>query len=340
MDGVTDPAKAKELVVRGSLKYEQARNMVGFGRIEGLAFDLSEGVVVGLGAASISFCVSSALIYLRNGDAAAALQAAAWQAGKVGLLSTGSYVAVQQIHRIAPVQSLLDCIDVSGLPPTLREVLQNGLGVKSKNALERALGGAAVSSVVSLGIATAPDLYRMIRREITLAKLKRTVITATGGTVGAFVGSVVGGAAAAPAGPLGIFIGRTAGGIVGGLAVTATIDWLFAEQREREEAMANQRFQAHLAYLALTFAMTEQEVQIVVRNFLSVGNKATQQKILAGKFEGRAYLNSVLKPMVVGVVKQRAYLPPAEQGRVASREGNSNEVVDRAAARRAEPVAS
>lgn len=330
VEGVTDPAKAEELVVRGRLKYEQARNMVGFGRIEGLAFDLAEGAVVGLGAASISFCVSSALIYLRNGDATAALQAAAWQAGKVGLLSTGSYVAIQQIHRIAPVQSLLDCINVGGFPPTLREVLKNGMGVKADNALNRALGGAAVSSVVSIGMATAPDLYRMIRREITLAKLKRTVVTATGGAVGAFVGSVVGGAVAAPAGPLGIFIGRTAGGIVGGLAATATIDWLFAEQREREEAMANHRFQAHLAYLTLTFAMTEQEVQIVVRNFLSVGGKSTQQKILAGKFEGRVYLNSLLKPMVVGVVKQRAYLPSPEESLGIPLEATTSEVTGRA----------
>lgn len=302
--GVDDPAAAKDLVSKGGVTYEQARNIVRFGRLEGLAFDVVDGAVVGISAASVSFCLSAAMIYLRNGDGKAALQAAGWQAAKVGATTTVSYVAVQQLHRAAPVQALLKTIDVSGFPPTLHEMLAKGMGVK-KSALNRALGGVAVSSVVAIGIASAPDMYRMMRREITPAQLKRTVVTATAGTAGAFVGSVIGGAVGAPAGPLGLFIGRAGGGILGGMAGTFTADWFFAEQREREQALANDRFRAHLSYMALTFALTEAELQVTLRNFMRLSNKHTQQRILSGDYEGRAYLNSVLKPLVVGVVKQR-----------------------------------
>lgn len=302
--GVDDPAAAKELVVKGGTTYEQAKNIVRFGRLEGLAFDVVDGAVVGIGAASVSFCLSAAMIYLRNGDGKAALQAAGWQAAKVGATTTFSYVAVQQLHRAAPVQALLKTIDVSGFPPTLRDMLQAGTGLKGK-ALNRALGGVAVSSVVAIGMATAPDMYRMMRREITAAQLKRTVVAATAGTAGAFVGSVIGGAVGAPAGPLGLFIGRAGGGILGGMAGSLTADWFFAEQREREQVQANERFRAHLSYMALTFALTEAELQVTLRNFMQLSNKQTQQRILSGDYEGRAYLNSVLKPLVVGVVKQR-----------------------------------
>jgi len=306
--GVSDPAAASELVTKGQVTYDQARNIVRFGRIEALALDVAEGAVVSLGAASVSFCVSAALIYLRNGDSKAALQAAAWQAGKVGASTMVSYVAVQQLHRLAPVQALLKTINVSGFPPTLRDMLIKGMGQKSDNALKHALGGAAVTSVVAIGVATAPDIYRVIRRQVTAAQLKRTVVAATAGTVGAFVGSVAGGMAGAPAGPLGVFIGRTGGGILGGLAGTLGTEWFFAEEREREQVLANERFRAHLSYLALTFGLTEDEVQVVVRNFLQLSSKHTQQRILSGFYEGRAYLNSILKPVVVGVVKQRDYL--------------------------------
>ncbi|WP_282266458.1 hypothetical protein [Stenotrophomonas sp. PS02298] len=302
--GVDDPAAAKELVVQGGTTYEQAKNIVRFGRLEGLAFDVVDGAVVGISAASVSFCLSAALIYWRNGDGKAALQAAGWQAAKVGATTMGSYVAIQQLHRVAPVQALLKTIDVSGFPPTLQDMLATGMGVK-KTALNRALGGVAVSSVVAIGMASAPDIYRMMRKEITAAQLKRTVVGAAAGTAGAFVGSVIGGAIGAPVGPLGLFIGRAGGGILGGMAGSFTADWFFAEQREREQAQANQRFRAHLSYMALTFALTEAELQVTVRNFMLLSNKQTQQRILSGEYEGRAYLNSLLKPLVVGVVKQR-----------------------------------
>ena len=305
--GVSDPAMAKELVVKGGVTYEQARNIVRFGRLEGLAFDIADGAVVSLGAASVSFCTSAALIYLRNGDGKAAVQAAALQAGKVGATTLVSYVAIQQLHRSATVQSLLKTINVGGFPPTLQDFLARGMGVKH-HALNRALGGVAISSVVAIGMATAPDVYRMMRREITTAQLQRTLATATAGTAGAFVGSVIGGALGAPVGPLGLFIGRASGGVLGGMTASMTMDWLFAEQREREQAQANQRFRAHLSYLAMTFALTEAEVQATVANFMKLSNKHTQQRILSGDHDGRAYLNSLLKPLVVGVVKQRDYL--------------------------------
>ncbi len=312
--GVSDPDKAVEIVKRGSLKYEHAQNIVKFGRLESLTYDAAEGAIAGVGAASISFCISSTLVYVRTGDASVAVQAAALQAGKAGLTTAVSYVATQQLHRVEVVQSALSHIDVCCLSPTLRDVLKGGFGVTSNNALNHALRGAVVTAVVSVAVSSGPDLYKLIRKEITAAKLKRTVAKAASGVVGGVVGSVAGGAVGSMIGPFGTWAGRFIGGTVGSIAVAALVDCFFSEQKEREREAANQLFRAHLEHLAVTFALTPEELRCVVRNFLRLSSEDMHQRILAGKNHGRPYLNSVLKPLVVGVVKQRDYLalaPPA-----------------------------
>jgi hypothetical protein len=309
MQPVTDPDEAVNIIRKGHLTYEHARNLTKFGTWESLTYDAAEGMVAGAGSATIGFSITAGLVYIRTGDAKVALQAAVIQAGKSGLVAAVSHVGAQQLHRIELVQSALQHVELSCLSPSVQKALMAGYGVTSVNHLNYALRGNIVSAVVSVALTSVPDVYRLIRREVTLAKLKRTVVTGTGAAVGGAAGMVAGGAVgSAVAGPFGTWAGKIIGGSLGAMAVGALIDAFFAEQKDREREAANAHFRAHLEHLALGFSLSEEELRCVIRNFLRLSNDEMHQKILAGKNNGRQYLNSVLKPIVVGVVKQRDYI--------------------------------
>lgn len=306
MHPITDPDEAVNIIKKGHLTYEHAKNLTKFGTWESLTFDAAEGVIAGVGSAGIGFSITAGLVYIRTGDTKIAAQAAAIQAGKSGLTTAASYVGTQQLHRIELVQTALKHVDLSCIPPAVQRALIAGYGVESLNQLNHALRGNVVSAVVSIAVTSVPDVYRLIRREVTFAKLQRTVATAAGGVVGGTVGAVAGGAmGGAYGGPFGVWAGKLIGGTMGGLIGTAVIDSFFAEQKERERQAANALFRAHLEYLALGFSLSEEELRCVIKNFLRMSGENTHQRILAGKNKGRPYLNSVLRPLVVGVVKQR-----------------------------------
>lgn len=307
MHSITNPDQATEIVRRGHLTYEHAKNLTKFGRWESISYDAAEGIVTGAGSATIGFSVTAGLVYFRTGDAKVALQAAAIQAGKAGLTAAVSHISTQQLHRIELVQGALKHVDMNCLPSSVRTVLEAGYGVTSANQLNHAMRGNIVAAIVSVAVTSVPDVYRLIRREVTLAKLKRTALTATGAVVGATAGSVAGGAVGVVYGPLGAWAGKFIGGTLGTMAGGALVDALFADQKEREREAANSLFRAHLEHLALGFSLNEGELRCVIKNFLRVSSDDMHQKILAGKRGGRPYLNSVLKPIVVGVVKQRDF---------------------------------
>ena len=53
--GVTDPSKAKDIIKKGSVTYQQAKNIAKAGNIDSLLFDIKTQAVVGLYGFSIAF---------------------------------------------------------------------------------------------------------------------------------------------------------------------------------------------------------------------------------------------------------------------------------------------
>lgn len=65
--GVTDPAKAKDIVRRGNYTYEQAKNIAKAGNIDSLKFDAQNGMITGAYAGGISAGISFA-VSIWNGE--------------------------------------------------------------------------------------------------------------------------------------------------------------------------------------------------------------------------------------------------------------------------------
>ncbi|MGE8451417.1 MAG: hypothetical protein ACN6OP_12510, partial [Pseudomonadales bacterium] len=161
--GVTDPARAKDLVVKGSLTYDQAKNITRFGTFESVSYDIAEGSIIAMGAGGISFAITATISYLNTGDTRQALRAACLQGGSAFGKALIVYVGTQQLHRLATVQAAVKIVDVSNLSKPMALALQKSMGVSNTRQLNQALRGTVVASLVVVAVTSGPDLVKMIR---------------------------------------------------------------------------------------------------------------------------------------------------------------------------------
>lgn len=311
--GVTDPKDAVKLIRKGHLTYSQARNITKFGTFESIAYDITEGVVVGAVAGGISFGVSATLFYLKTQDHRQALRVASIQAGKSFGRSLTVYVAAQQLHRVHFIQRSLTLIDVTSLAPSTRGLLAQGMGV-SKSGLNKALRGTLISSIAVIAVTTGPDLLKLARGRISKAQFAKNLAVASSGVAGGAVGSIAGGILAAPLGPIGAMVGRTAGGIIGGIVATAVSTKLLGKLVQEDRELIIGIIQAQLEYLAIAFMLAKEEIDSVNANLDKALTQKSLEVIFAAKDQRRAMANFFLKPVVVAVVRQRPVVSysPAE----------------------------
>ncbi|WP_336579296.1 hypothetical protein [Alcaligenes sp. CHO6] len=305
--GVTDPARAKDLVIKGSLTYEQAKNITRFGTFESVSYDIAEGSIIAVGAGGISFAITATISYLNTGDARQALRAACLQGGRAFSKTLIVYVGTQQLHRLATVQAAVKIIDVSNLSEPMALALQKSMGVNNTRQLNQALRGTVVASLVVVAVTSGPDLVKMIRGRMSSAQFTKNVAVTAGSTAGGAVGAIAGGALGASFGPVGIWVGKFAGGMVGGAlagAVTNSIaKTLVTEDRELMLAI----IQRQVEYLAILFMLTEPEIKNLSANLNAVITPKALETMY-GSASRKAFANLLVKPVVVNIIKQRPTL--------------------------------
>lgn len=305
--GVTDPNEASKLVIKGHLTYEQAKNITRFGTFHSITYDVAEGAVVAVSAGGICFAVTATISYLNTGDAKKALQAASVRGGKAFGRALTVYVATQQLHRLATVQAAVKIIDVGSMSKSMAEALQKSMGVNSTNQLNHALRGTVVASLAIVAVSTGPDLLKMVRGRMSGAQFTKNLAVTASTTAGGAVGAIAGGAAGAAFGPAGIWIGKVAGGMIGG-TVAGLVSNSLAKRLMQEDSEAMLAIvQRQVEYLCVLFMLTEPEVETLTANLNKAVTPASLELMYASASR-KAFANLLIKPMVVGIVKQRPVL--------------------------------
>ncbi|KPN89848.1 hypothetical protein [Pseudomonas nunensis] len=306
--GYDNPKDAGKLIRKGHLTYQQARNITKFGTFESITYDISEGVIVGSIAGGISFGVTALVFYINTKDSKAALRVAAVQAGKTFGKTLTIYVVSQQLHRLPMIQQALVRIDVGSLSPTMRDLLGKGMGVGTKNGLNKALRGTLITSVAVIAITTGPDLLKLARGRISQAQFFKNLAVVSSGVAGGAIGSIAGGMLLSPLGPVGAIAGRAAGGVIGGIVASAIANKIGGKLVEEDRVKILKMIEAQLEHLAVVFMLTKDELDNLNANLTVILNQKTLEIIHAAKHQRRAMTNFFLKPVVVSVVRQRPSL--------------------------------
>lgn len=230
--GVTDPAKASEMIRQGRLTHRQCMELKKPLSKESLAFDtITQATVagmVGLASGAVSFIQAK-----KNGASTTeATVTAAKEGGKTGGKMLVSGVATQQILKTEVgrkaatvathiVRKGLDVVGKTQVGKTVVAKVAQGTcgkvlsGAAAKSVATKAIRGNIVTSTVMFAVTSVPDTCRVMTGRIPPSEYgKRTAENAAvtaGGSAGYMAGMAIG-TAICPG------IGTIAGGILGGVA--------------------------------------------------------------------------------------------------------------------------
>lgn len=207
--GVTDPAKAKEIVRKGNFTYEQAKNIAKAGTVESITFDAANGAVIAAYSFGLSAGLTFAISLWRGEDVDVALESAAAAGLKVGGTAFLTAVVTSQLQKSV----------LNGAFKASSDAIVNLMGPKASQMLVNALrtGKNIYGAAASVVVLSSVDIINIFRGRISAAQLFKNITNTTATVAGGTAGWVGGASAGAALGSVVPVIGTAVGGLVGGL---------------------------------------------------------------------------------------------------------------------------
>ncbi|KUY77641.1 hypothetical protein WI25_06015 [Burkholderia cepacia] len=238
--GVTNPDDATKLVKRGSVTYQQARNIARAGNIDSLTYDAKNNAVTSSYAFAIGFSISFARALWEGRSAKEALE----ESVGMGLLSASTSfiagVATSQLLRTSMARKATVLVRAGVKAVAKTEWGRIAVDKVASAAAGKTLSGAAatnyvsrlfrsnvITGVVTTIVITGPDIYRAaISKNTSWKQVGKNLVVNGVGVAGGTAGWMGGAAAGAAIGTMiapgvGTTIGGFAGGIVGSMGAGA-----------------------------------------------------------------------------------------------------------------------
>ena len=221
--GVKD---AKEIIRKGNVTYEQAKNIAKAGTIESLTYDSVNGIKIGAYSGGISAAITFAVASWNGKNFEEALENSVLAGLQTGGIAWASSILVGQMTK-AGVNSLLVSSSeslVNTLGPKASAYLVNAFrsgteiyGAAAMKSAAKLLRGNVVTSVATLAVMSASDVVEVLRGRISGAQFTKNIINTSAGIGGGVAGWISGATAGATAGSVIPGVGTAIGGFVGGL---------------------------------------------------------------------------------------------------------------------------
>ena len=227
VEGVTDVAEAENLVRKGNLTYNQARNLAKAGTVESLTYDAANGVVSAGYAFGISTLLNYSLSRINGVSREEAIKNSAREGFRTGGLVFCSEVVAAQLSKTGMMKvftpSSEAIVKVLGEDFAAALVRSTGKTVVSELSSEAIASQAAkllrthaFTSVVTLIIFSTPDAIDMFQGRISQKQFIKNLSVAGIVVIAGTAGSVAGGAVGTAISP---GIGTASGAVIGGVVV-------------------------------------------------------------------------------------------------------------------------
>lgn len=276
--GVKD---AKEIIRKGNVTYEQAKNIAKAGTIESLTYDSVNGIKIGAYSGGISAAITFAVASWNGKNFEEALENSVLAGLQTGGIAWASSILVGQMTK-AGVNSLLVSSSeslVSLLGPKASAYLVNAFrsgteiyGAAAMKSAAKLLRGNVVTGVATLAVMSASDVVEVLRGRISGAQFTKNIINTSAGIGGGVAGWTSGATAGATAGSVIPGVGTAIGGFVGGLlgaffgssiaskTSQAMTDKFIEDDVKKMEKILSQEFE----YVASDYLLNESECQQIV----------------------------------------------------------------------------
>lgn len=244
--GVSDPAKAQDMVVEGHYNYEQSLKIAKAGNIESIKFDILNQMVTCVCSAGLSFVLTYATSRIGGISRKEALRQAAIQALQTGATTLAAGVAVQQLLRTQVGRNMaagatkaarkgIDLLWKTDFGRKLIEKTMSGIlgkaiiGNAAKNACTKLLRSNIFTTTAVTVASTVPDIVKACRGRKSWKQVgKNAAVNATGAATGAagyWAGAAIGSLILPGVGTVvGGVIGSIGGGMLGSAGSKKALD--------------------------------------------------------------------------------------------------------------------
>lgn len=319
--GVSDPAKASDIVRKGNFTYAQAKNIARFGTIESLTHDAVNGVSLAGQTMGISAALSFAVSIWKGEEPSIALNQACRTGIKVGGIAWIGSIAAAQIGRTGIEQSLRGPTNwlVGKIGPQAAAIIANSsrsgravYGAVAMNQVSKLMRGNVVTVIANTAILSSADLARMFNGRMSGAQfIKNFTVSASGvagGTAGwiggAALGAAIGSAVPGPGRAVGTVIGGLLGSLgIGAMAVQtakAVLDELIEDDAKEMMAILEQVY----CTLCVEYLLSMEEAEAVLNNLHALNRPDVLSDMYAADDRRRCALG-LLEPLVEKRVKAR-----------------------------------
>lgn len=246
--GVSNPDEAENIIRKGNLTFEQAKNIAKAGNVDSLIYDATNGVITASCAAGIGFALDFTSCMLNGASVKDALKNASLNGLKTGGIVFATYVISSQLSKTGMANALVPTAEAiaKALGDDVCEaiVLKAGVqtaGMTSTKAAAKIIAKELMVDGVMLVVLTGADIVELFRGRISqeelLKNLTVTIISIGVGTAGGYGGAALGTLVAPGVGTtIGTIIGATA---AGGLSVWAAESLIAPYYESDAEEMFN-----------------------------------------------------------------------------------------------------
>lgn len=313
---------AKDTIKESPFTYAQAKNIAKFGTVESLTFDAVNGISVAGTAMGVSAVISFATAIWSGEDFDVALKSACYSGLKVAGIAWVSSIASAQVGRTGFERSLRPATDwvVKQLGNKTSSMIANSLRVGAKpiygepasRYLSKLMRGNAVAGVVTVGVLSSVDFYRMFQGRVSGAQVFKNVTNTAASVAGGTAGWMGGAAAGAAIGSFIPIVGTAAGGIIGGIlgsfgggaaankVSSAVMDNLIEDDSKEMQDILSKVF----TQLAKDYLLNQTEAETILTKLQEKLSVDVLRDMYAAKSR-KSFANDLIEPLIVAVVKQR-----------------------------------
>ena len=275
VEGVTNPKDAYKIVKKGSITYQQSKNIAKAGNIDSLKFDAQTGAIICLSSFGVSFVITTFLRWKKDGQVDTSVKAGIKEAVQTSSLSLFQHIAIQQTSRtyvnkmlINPTRSFAAKIGSKNSAKLVNSIRvatgKNAIsGQAAQNHLAKVIRTGTITTVVTMAVLTIPDTYKLASRKISSAQYSRNTLSSSSGLVGAIAGGKVGlmAGSVVPGGgqAIGGTLGGLVGGAIGGTAASSAANTLANVFYEDDMKVFNRMFNMYVMTMIVDYLLDELE---------------------------------------------------------------------------------
>lgn len=305
--GVSDTSEAKNLVRKGNVTYEQAKNIAKAGTFDSLKYDATNGAITAACAFGISFALDFAVCKIKGYDTEVALKDSAINGLKTGSVVFASYMISAQIAKTGAASALAPTTDAIAkqLGENTCQAIIDTFGVTAPAATKKSIINQAskllqntiVSDAVIVVVLSTNDIYNLFAGRISTEQLLKNLTVTIASVGGATVGSVAGAAAGTVIAPgVGTSIGKFAGGIVGGTVAGIGSNWVAGKVYEGDAQQMYEIISTKFEDLSGDYMISQEEGDAIVSQLQEALSSSKLQDMYASE-NRESFAVELMKPM-------------------------------------------